>query len=252
MSFLLSHEPAAATLNTQSRKQRELAAREERLLDIAYDLVREKGLVALQMSHLAQAAEVAMGTLYSHFSSKEDLLLALAVRGAAHRLQQIERAVAWQERPRYRMLAVTMADWLFIDEHPHLAQIDQYAITEVVWERASEQRRDEFARSREPIGEAIFRVVEDARAEGDLPTDGFAVEEVPFGLWTMLIGTHQLTHAAGLLEYFDIDKPYQLMVRHLNTWLNGLQWQPLTSPDDHTTLDLMCSRLRTEVFDQEC
>ncbi len=235
-------------MNTQTRKQRERAAREDELLDRAYELVCESGLVALQMSHLARAGEVAMGTLYSHFSSKEDLLLALSVRSSTYRIEQIRRAVEWQERSRMRMLAVAMADWMFMDAHPHYAQIDQYAMSEVVWERASPQRRQDFARSREPIGELIHAVVRDARACGDLPEASFSVEETPFGLWTMLIGTNQLTHAAGLLEHFKIDKPHQLMVRHLTVWLNGLEWQPIMAPDDKALSDNLCSRLRTEVF----
>ncbi len=235
-------------MNTQTRKQRERAAREADLLDRAYELVCEHGLVSLQMSHLATAGEVAMGTLYSHFSSKEDLLLALSVRSSTYRLEQIRRAVAWEECTRMRMLAVAMADWMFMDEHPQYAQIDQYAMSEVVWDRASPARREEFARSREPIGELIHEVVRDARARGELPEKSFSVEETPFGLWTMLIGTNQLTHAAGLLEYFNIEKPYQLMVRHLTVWLNGLEWQPLMSPDDEALSENLCGRLRTEVF----
>lgn len=239
-------------MGTQSRKQRELAAREDHLLELAFGLIREQGLVALQMSQVAQAGEVAIGTLYSHFSSKEDLLLALSMRSAALRLRNIERAVRWEESSRLRMLAMAMADWLFLDENPHYAQIDQYALTEVVWERSSEARRDQFVRSREPIGQLIFGVVREARARGELPTQGFSVEETPFGFWTMLVGTHQLTHAKGLLEHFAITEPYQLMVRHLNVWLNGLQWQPLMAPDDAAQMDRLCSRLKIEVFALGC
>ncbi len=238
-------------MNTLTRKERERAAREADLLDRAYALVCEHGLVSLQMSHLAAAGEVAMGTLYSHFSSKEDLLLALSVRSSAYRLEQMRKAVAWDECSRMRMLATAMADWLFMDQHPHYAQIDQYAISEVVWNRASEARRVEFARSREPIGALIHDVVRDARACGDLQEKYFTVEETPFGLWTMLIGTNLLTHASGLLEHFQIEKPYQLMVRHLTVWLNGLQWQPLMAPDDKALTELLCTRLQTEVFSRE-
>jgi len=239
------------SMNTLTRKERERAAREADLLDRAYELVCEHGLVSLQMSHLAAAGEVAMGTLYSHFCSKEDLLLALSTRSSTHRMAQIRRAVGWDECTRMRMLAIAMADWLFMDEHPHYAQIDQYAISQVVWERASAERRIAFAESREPIGALVHEVVRDARACGDLQEQAFTVEETPFGLWTMLIGTNQLTHAAGLLEHFQIEKPYQLMVRHLTVWLNGMQWQPLMSPDDTALTETLCTRLQTEVFSRE-
>ena len=235
----------------QPRKQRELWEREQRLLDIAHELIAQDGLLALQMSQLARAAEYAIGTIYSHFSSKEDLLLALAVRSGTLRLEQIRKAVDWNGPTRLRMMAVAMADWQFMNRHPEYARIEQYAISEVVWARASEQRRNEFVRSREPIGAGIFEIVEDARANGELPQDGFVTEELPFGMWTMLIGTHQLAHAQGLLEHFAIHDPYTLMVRHMTLWLNGLGWQPLMSPHDAQAQDGLCQRLRTEVFPEE-
>lgn len=241
----------ADPLGTQSRKQREIAAREARLLELAYDLIRQDGLVALQMSEVARAAEIAIGTLYSHFSSKEDLLLALSVRSSALRQEFFQRAVSWQAGTRLRMLALAMADFLFLEANAHYAQIDQYAMTEVVWERASQRRREDFVKAREPIGELIWAVVREARATGELPEAGFAVEETPFGFWTMLVGTHQLTHARGLLEHFQIHEPQRLMVRHLNMWLNGMQWQPLIDPHNDHSLQALCHRLQTEVFAEE-
>ena len=235
-------------MNAIPRKERERAEREQRLLDVAYGLIREQGLVALQMSQLAQAAEYAMGTLYSHFSSKEDLLLALAVRSGELRLQQFAKAANWLAPTRQRMMALAMADWIFMNGHPEYAQIEQYAISEVVWERASQARRDAFTHSREPIGEVIWGIVEDARRAGDLGADSFVVKELPFGMWTMLIGTHQLSHARGLLEHFQLHEPYHLMIRHLCVWLNGLGWQPLLDPGDEAALDQLCARLQAEVF----
>lgn len=238
-------------MGTLTRKERQLAEREEHLLELAYELICEHGLVALQMSQLAQAGEVAIGTLYSHFSSKEDLLLALSVRSSALRLQHFQAAAGWQESTRMRMLALATADWLFLQEHVHYAQIDQYAMTEVVWERSSDKRRLEFVRAREPIGELIFDLVREAQRCGDLPTNGFAVEETPFGFWTMLVGAQQLTHARGLLEHFQINEPNRLLLRHLNMWLNGMQWQPLFDPNDDMPLQAFCNRLRAEVFAPE-
>jgi AcrR family transcriptional regulator len=54
----------------------ETAARRRRLIDAAVGLAAEGGYDAVQMRDVAARAEVALGTLYRHYSSKDQLLLA--------------------------------------------------------------------------------------------------------------------------------------------------------------------------------
>src|SRR3954468_9537780 len=54
----------------------ETAQRRRRLLEAATDLAAEGGYEAVQMRDVAARAEVALGTLYRHYSSKDQLLLA--------------------------------------------------------------------------------------------------------------------------------------------------------------------------------
>ena len=54
----------------------ETAARRRRLLEAAVGLAAEGGYDAVQMRDVAARAEVALGTLYRHYSSKDQLLLA--------------------------------------------------------------------------------------------------------------------------------------------------------------------------------
>jgi AcrR family transcriptional regulator len=54
----------------------ETAARRQRLIDSAVALAAEGGYDAVQMRDVAARAEVALGTLYRHYSSKDQLLLA--------------------------------------------------------------------------------------------------------------------------------------------------------------------------------
>ena len=70
---------------TVDRKQRELARREDQFQDQAQELIQRDGLLSLQMSKLAEECEYATGTLYKHFASKEDLLVALSTRNCLGR-----------------------------------------------------------------------------------------------------------------------------------------------------------------------
>ncbi len=81
---------AAATRRTGTRAA-ETAARKARLVDAAIALAADGGYEAVQMRDVAARADVALGTLYRHYSSKDQLLLAAlreqaaALRGALDR-----------------------------------------------------------------------------------------------------------------------------------------------------------------------
>jgi TetR/AcrR family transcriptional regulator, cholesterol catabolism regulator len=61
----------------------ETAARKVRLLAAAAALAAEGGYDAVQMRDVAARAEVALGTLYRHYASKDQLLLAAMAQQAA-------------------------------------------------------------------------------------------------------------------------------------------------------------------------
>jgi len=52
-----------------SRKQREIATREQLILDTAQNILHEQGYSHLTMERIAEATEYSKGTIYYHFSS---------------------------------------------------------------------------------------------------------------------------------------------------------------------------------------
>jgi len=76
--------PARAAPAPPAGRSAETAARRQRLLDAAASLAAEGGYDAVQMRDVAARAEVALGTLYRHYSSKDQLLVAaLAAQASA-------------------------------------------------------------------------------------------------------------------------------------------------------------------------
>jgi TetR/AcrR family transcriptional regulator, cholesterol catabolism regulator len=70
----------------------ETAARKERLIAAATALAAEGGYDAVQMRDVAARAEVALGTLYRHYASKDQLLLAaMALQAATLRERLVQR-----------------------------------------------------------------------------------------------------------------------------------------------------------------
>src|SRR5215469_2386920 len=68
-------------------------AREERILDVAADLLQRLGYGRLTMDDVAAQAGIGKGTIYLHWKSREALFQAVLQRELAALLQQLDSAV---------------------------------------------------------------------------------------------------------------------------------------------------------------
>jgi AcrR family transcriptional regulator len=237
-------------MGTRERRQREVAEREDLFLDAALDLIRQDGLLNLQMARIAEKCEYAVGTLYLHFASKEDLLLALVTRVFRDYIELVRRAEAWQAPSRDRMFAVGVADMVFAKRYPDYYRVAQYSLCEVVWQAASTPRRQAFLEANDPLVEIVAGIVEEARRGGDLDPAGQTAQDMAVGVWALCGGFHQLAHAEGVLQDFSVTDPYLLMCRHLQGLLDGFRWRPMSDPTNASALHALIERVRREVFDE--
>ena len=63
---------------------------------------------------------------------------------------------------------------------------------------------------------------------------------------------HNLVHAEGVLDLYDLHEPYRIMLQQLNALLNGLNWQPAVSPFDEDALRQQIDRIREQLFPALC
>ncbi len=235
----------------QDRKKRQLAEREEVFLDQAWAMIQREGVLNLQMSRLAAETDYAVGTLYLHFSSKEDLLVALATRRMGERIELFQRAANWQVTSRSRMVAILLADVLFALRSPEFFRLTQYVSTQPVWAAASAERRADALDASRPLGVAVQTVVDAAIRCGDVNSHGLSSRDLCSGLWSMCVGMHALVGAAGVLESQCVSRPYQLLQLHAHALLNGLGWQPLMRVDDVAAQQQLVMHIMRELF-PEC
>lgn len=239
-------------MGTRERRLRELAEREQRFMDAAREQICDHGLLALQMAKVARSCDYATGTLYQHFSSKEDLLLAICADQAEKRVATMCRAADWDGSSRERIFALMVADMLFAHQNADHYRLTQYIFTEAVWGSASPRRREAVIDAHRPIGEVITRIVKDAVAAGDVDDQNKQPLELALGQYAMTIGMHTMVHAEGVLDNYNIHDPYQVLLYHGTVHLNGLNWRPLMDPSDKGALDALVSRISTTLFDDLC
>jgi len=235
-------------MGTAERKQKEKEERETLFLERAAELIRHEGLLNLQMARLAEACDYSTGTLYQHFSSKEDLLVAMAERSTVDHIDLFRRAAAWSAGTRDRMFAIAVGDVYFAKKNPGHAKLMQYVFAEAVWENASPARRESLLGQCRPITEIINRLVDEACERGELAPNGLRPMELALGPWCLCEGMHSLVHTQGLLDSCEIAKPESLLYLHVQILLNGMGWKPLLEPVDPDAIAARVAAIHREVF----
>jgi AcrR family transcriptional regulator len=77
----------------KDRRSREKVARRDAILQAAKGVFAEKGLLASTIDEVAERAEVAKGTIYLYFKSKDEMLAALLDEGLALVAQRFGEAI---------------------------------------------------------------------------------------------------------------------------------------------------------------
>ena len=126
---------------TLSRKQREIQGREGRILEVARSMIVQDGYHGLSMDRIAEALEYSKGTIYQHFSCKEEILMALVNQSMDRRLDLFRRAAAFRGGSRERMAAIGAACELFFQLYPDHFHIEHTIRITSIKEKTSEQRR---------------------------------------------------------------------------------------------------------------
>jgi AcrR family transcriptional regulator len=228
-----------------SRRERDRLRRETLILDAAEDLLLAHGYLGLNLDRLAERVEYSKGTLYNHFATKEDILLALASRNLAERVRLFERAAAFEGRTRERILAIGIADDVLAERGSAPFQIMQMAKTPSLWEKTDPTRRQESARFECRCSEVVESVIRDAVRAGDLKLNPREGKELGFGLMTMCLGTNLVTTAPDWKESLGL-KPRQALRANQHRLLDGVNWRPLTKDWNYAASE---KRIRAAVFE---
>ncbi len=238
-------------MGTSTRKQREVQQREQMLLEIGRQMLIEHGFAGLSMDRLAEATEYSKGTVYQHFSTKEDLVTAMAAQSIERRLSLFDRAGRMSGRPRERMAAILVADELFARLHPHYFRSELIVKMANLEDRASSDRLQTLERLDSNCSDVVRGLIAESVRIGDLvlsPPRG--EDEIIFGMYSLAIGTHAvvLNHAC-LLKQWAIGPPFESLRRNFQALLDGYGIRPLSTEWDYEATRL---RAMKEVFPDEC
>lgn len=236
-------------MTTLTRKQREVLERETLILNVARRLLLRHGFAALSMDRIAEEIEYSKGTIYQHFSCKEDLVAALVIETMEHRRRIFEKAASFRGRARERMTAVGVADELFHKLYPDHSRAELMVKGEQLWEKASPDRRNILLSKESSCAGVVIGLVTAGVADGDLTLpEGVGPEDVCFGLWSMASGAC-LVRGNGLADlHLGLADEAASLMQNYQRLLDGYGWRPLSTEWDYRNT---VERVTQEVFADE-
>lgn len=239
-----SRRSMPASSVTQSRKERDKAAREELILDHASRLFIRDGFQKLNLDELARAIEYSKGTIYLHFESKEDLVLGIATRIVRERANLFERASKFTGKTRERMRAIGVACCQFALLHRDYFNLEMMLKSTSFWENASAERRRLHGVQAGRLFLCINSIVQEAVSCGDLPA-GTLPQDVTLSLISITLGSHVATMQPDIQMLCAIEDPIAALRRHQNVLLDGWRWTPLLNDWDYAQTD---RRIQGDIF----
>ena len=225
-----------------SRKQRELAQREELILDAAQNILHEQGFTFLTMDRIAEAVEYSKGTIYNHFSSKEDMVCSLCCRSINNLIDMFSRAAEYEGSSRERFSAIGIGYSLYHQVHPMAAQNLQIIKINAVREKISNEKLKEMESLEQRIIQIATGVVNQAIECGDLPKETSPIaNSIVFGIWSMYFGALILENSDIPLQELGFSPTVQLLWLNTQKFLDGYHWLPLSSDTDNNAMFNMIS-----------
>ena len=221
--------PAPNTSASDKRMQREAA-----IIQSALSLYMEKGFLDLKMSEVAKAAGFSMGTVYSHFSSKEDLLLGCAITMARMTETVFQQTLASSVSAMEQLLTLKIAIWICDARDPHRYFLRQLAMTPDIWQRASAARvhelNDIYYALSEMVADLIRKMIQQNSSFTESSEE--AVNDILMGIWCLGEGLFQIRMSGfGLKQQaLQKDSGFSLLTTNLIKYLQGWGWQAPSSP----------------------
>ena len=109
-------------MSISTRRARERANTQERIIDAALHVLETEGVAALTIRRIATDIEYSAPVVYQHFASKDALVLELVAHG--HRLMLTRfRQAAEEPVIDRRMMRIASEYVRFAGEHPHLYEV---------------------------------------------------------------------------------------------------------------------------------
>jgi TetR/AcrR family fatty acid metabolism transcriptional regulator len=195
-------------------KEKQRLEREALILQAAEEILEEKGYHEASMEEIAVRVGIAKGTIYGHFASKEELIIALVERDMRTFLEGVASVIAQHSTPRTRLEALLryiLTDLLQKQVHlfssvAHSLQLkcqdpEREARLHGLWQRLTDQ---------------IIALIEEGKATGDFNRD-LSTEAMLYAFFSLFAPRNFKKHIVK-----DVDTSRQLADQLIWIYFTGI------------------------------
>ena len=148
----------------RSLKERLREVRAELILDVAEEMLAEKGYHDTSMDEIAARADVAKGTLYQHFPSKEDLVFALFERNLVLFEQAVEQAARAPLMARAKLERIL--SYVYQEQRGPHARLLQLLYQNMEIRKGLLEKKGQLRDHMEQVAGRMRTILEEGKAEG--------------------------------------------------------------------------------------
>lgn len=193
-------------MGIQERKEREKEQRREEILNAAQKVFFTKGLQAATMDEVAEVAELSKGTLYLYYKSKEDLYLAVMMRGMGILYSMFEPIALSQEPTVVKLVKMTEAYYEFFQKHCNYFRMFYFFQNPQFHKQVSEEMMQCCTGENQRVWELVVRVIQQGIDEGDLRSD----------ISPMVMGVIVWSSANAIMMRMDTQREYFQTTMNVN------------------------------------
>lgn len=219
--------PRKASLGGERRKRR-FEERDRRIRQEAVRLFLERGLQGFSMDDVATAIEYSKGTVYLHYVSKEDVLVAVLVDHLAVAIRLFERAAASPICTRARMRALVELEVARAVRFPEVLPLSTTFLTPESLAKAKPERGQAVGAAYDRLSAVEAGIVREAVSRADLvlPPER-RIDWVLFPLAAVSFGSMYLAAQGRKSRQVPVETLRPRIFANFEIVLDGLGWKPV-------------------------
>lgn len=179
-------------MSTSTRKQKEKESRREDILKAAEKVMQANGMNGLSIDLIATETELAKGTIYLYFKSKEEILSLLSLKAKNKLYNEFLKVDKSENTAIEKLKLITKANYNFYKKYPlYHDLISLYEVNNTLIET------EEMYLSSDKIAKLVSGIAKEAQNNGTLNSN---LNPIHFTmvLWGISIGIVQLIKVRGI------------------------------------------------------
>ncbi|MBP8975183.1 MAG: TetR/AcrR family transcriptional regulator [Bacteroidetes bacterium] len=170
-------------MGIQDRKEREKQQRREAILDAAQKIFFEKELLIATIDDIAEEAELSKGTLYLYFKSKEDIYLAVMMRGVKILEDEFIRIINSALPVLQKIVMMGSAYIKFFEKYPHFLRMFSFAQLQHFHKQVTPEMKEHCSQENHKMWDMVAGAFQQAVSEGLIRSD-INIVELTIVLWS--------------------------------------------------------------------